>query len=282
MDGAGNLYGTTQRGGAHGPPWGLGTVFELTPNAARTKWTETVLHSFCAQANCVDGSFPSAGLIMDGAGNLYGTTQSGGAHRPPYGLGTVFELTPNAARTKWTETVLYSFCSQAFCRDGRRPQTVLIMDGAGNLYGTSSEGGAICSVRLAERCGTVFELTPNAARTKWTETVLYSFCAQANCVDGSFPSAGLIMDGVGNLYGTTPHGHAGVVFELMPNAARTAWTDEVLYRFCLQGGSCSDGDQPSGSLIMDKSGNLYGTTQFGGDGDGCGSTGCGTVFALKP
>jgi uncharacterized repeat protein (TIGR03803 family) len=223
MDGSGHLYGTTYAGGAHGG----GVVFELTPNAARTKWTETVLYSFCAEApNCADGSHPYAGLIMDGSGHLYGTTSEGGARAGVWGGGVVFELTPNAARTKWTETVLHSFprCVQGSCAgdDGSSPEAGLIMDGSGHLYGTTNQGGTLGEVGAGTGFGTVFELTPNVARTKWTETVLHSFCADPErpfCIDGDAPRAGLIMDGSGHLYGTASGGSAhggGVVFELKP------------------------------------------------------------------
>jgi uncharacterized repeat protein (TIGR03803 family) len=141
---------------------------------------------------------------MDGAGNLYGTTSAGGG---TFG-GVVFKLAPDG-----TETVLYSFCSQSGCADGSDPEAGLIMDGAGNLYGTTYSGG---SAGFAGR-GVVFRLAPDG-----TETVLYSFCSQSNCADGSYPEAGLIMDGAGNLYGTTVSGGStsgagpGVVFMVTP------------------------------------------------------------------
>ncbi len=285
MDVAGNLYGTTSSGGAYvdvatGAGAGGGTVFELTPNAAKTKWTETVLYSFCAQSACTDGQLPVAGLIIDAMGNLYGTTQGGG-NGEYIGTGTVFMLTPNAAKTTWTETVLYVFTGAS---DGEGPHASVIMDVAGNLYGTTEAGG--------NGGGTVFELTPNAAKTTWTETTLYSFvhCAQSSCPDGDTPYAGLIMDASGNLYGTTFKGGAnvavfafgstaGTVFELTPNAAKTTWTETVLYSFCASG--CTDGANPYAGLIMDGSGNLYGTTLFGGANVAT-SEGAGTVFMLTP
>jgi uncharacterized repeat protein (TIGR03803 family) len=316
VDASGHLYGTTTGGGANcqsnNLP-GCGTVFELTPNAARTKLTETVLYSFCTKATCIDGRSPHyAGLIMDGSGNLYGTTTFGGggsAHlRPTTSIGgtsdagVVFELIPNPARTKWIETVLYSFCTEAGCTDGNNPYAGLIMDGSGNLYGTTNLGGT-------HNGGTVFELTPNAARTKWTETVLYSFCTKASrfrdtagryfdtCIDGWAPYGPLIMDGSGNLYGTTPFGgatNAGVVFELIPNAARTTWTETVLHNFCADaahrrdaaGGralspNCADGNNPYAGLTMDGSGNLYGTSSKGGS-QRLITQGSGTVFELAP
>ena len=156
-DPSGNLYGTTNEGGANGE----GAVFKLRPPpAGQTLWTEIVLYSFCARSgrNCTDGSFPRAGLIRDVSGNLYGTTEDGGAG----GGGTVFELTPPApGKTLWTETVLYSFCVQggSNCTDGSFPVADLFRDASGNLFGTTSEGGANSVV-----CGggTAFELVTPA------------------------------------------------------------------------------------------------------------------------
>jgi uncharacterized repeat protein (TIGR03803 family) len=281
-DAAGNLYGTTSGGGAYSG----GTVFELTPPAkGKTAWAQKVLYSFCAGGSlCTDGQLPEADLIMDVSGNLYGTTESGGAHQAGIlceilggngGCGTVFELTPPAkGKTAWTHKVLYSFCAQgSLCTDGATPVAGLIRD-AGKLYGTTDRGGT-------RAMGTVFELTPPAkGKTAWTEKVLYSFCARSGCTDGYFPEAGLIMDAAGNLYGTTEDGGAhelwGTVFELIPNAAKTAWTQRVLHSF---GAYAEDGLTPFAGLIMDKSGNLYGTTYAGGAAV---SNPYGTVFELKP
>ncbi len=314
MDSEGNLYGTTYYGGSgqyggqgrggvdaaaavkrgvlrHGrhaqapanqpqadspSSGGGGTVFELIPNQNKTAWTYKVLYSFCSEPGCADGANPAAGLVMDKAGNLYGTTEGGG-----FNGGTVFELTPNSAKTAWTPKVLYRFCAEAQCADGGYPAAGLIMDSAENLYGTTPEGGA-----SASGGGTVFELTPNSAKTAWAHKVLYSFCGQSDCRDGEDPYAGLILDKSGNLYGTTEGGGAngsGTVFkltpnanELAPNANNTAWTENVLYSFCGQR-DCTDGGSPYAGLIMDKSGNLYGTTYFGG-----GAADSGVVFELTP
>jgi uncharacterized repeat protein (TIGR03803 family) len=253
FDAAGNLYGTTNEGGTHG----YGTVFELTPIVGGG-WTETVLYNFCSQTNCTDGEFPPASLIFDAAGNLYGTTNEGGTH----GGGTVFELTPIVGGG-WTETVLYNFCSQTNCTDGEFPLAGLIFDAAGDLYGTTWEGGAY-------GVGTVFELTPTAGGG-WTEQVLHSF----NGGDGSYPYlGGLIFDAAGNLYGTTLWGGAypsvGTVFELTPTAGG-GWTEQVLHSF-----NGADGFNPEDSLVFDAAGNLYGTTYEGG------GYGYGTVFELTP
>ncbi|MGA2903955.1 MAG: choice-of-anchor tandem repeat GloVer-containing protein [Candidatus Korobacteraceae bacterium] len=274
FDAAGNLYGTTTVSGTYGQ----GTAFELTP-AAGGGWTEKVLYNF--GSNGADGSGPYAGLIFDGAGNLYGTTYEGGT----YGWGTAFELTPSVGGG-WTEQVLYSFCSQTNCTDGSYPFAGLIFDAAGNLYGTTARGGTSsgCS---GSGCGTVFELTPTAGGG-WTEQVLYSFCSQTNCTDGSYPFAGLIFDAAGNLYGTTFAGGihpsctlsgyagCGTVFELSPREGG-GWTETVLYSF----GSGTDGGYPVAGLIFDAAGNLYGTTADGAYSSSCGQI-CGTVFELTP
>ncbi len=247
FDSSGNLYGTTTVGGAYGD----GTVFELMPKAGGG-WTEKVLHDF----NGKDGYFPRGGLIFDDSGNLYGTTNIGGV----YGVGTVFELMPKTGGG-WTETVLHDFNNNGI--DGEGPDAGLIFDGSGNLYGTTTVGGANLN-------GTVFELTPKT-RAGWTETVLYNF----NGADGSQPVAGLIFDNIGNLYGTTSVGGAnlnGMVFELTPNTGG-GWTETVLHNFNFNG---TDGAGPQAGLIFDASSNLYGTTALGG------VYGDGTVYELTP
>ena len=181
-DAAGNLYGITSQGGR--ASFG-GTVFKLAPPAAgKSTWTESVLHSFAGT--------PEAGLIIDKAGNLYGTTGFGGvpSKKCANGCGTVFKLTPPpAGKAAWTETVLFSFNDI----DGSLPAGRLVFDAAGNLYGTTEDGGSL-------GYGTVFKLTPPAAgKTAWMETVLFSF----SDTDGADPQAGLIFDKAGNLYGTT-------------------------------------------------------------------------------
>ena len=216
-----------------------------------------ILHSFTGY----DGSAPS-GLVFDGAGNLYGTTASGGS----FNSGTVFELTPNHEGT-WTEKLLYSFCSLTNCSDGETPLGTLIFDQAGNLYGTTFNGGStIC----LSGCGTVFKLTHNSDGT-WTESVLYSFGVPP---DGGEVEAGLVFDGSGNLYGTTVSGgsfDSGTVFELTRRGEGT-WTESVLHNFT--GGE--DGGFPSFRLIFDRTGDLYSTTPDGGTHNK------GVVFELTP
>jgi uncharacterized repeat protein (TIGR03803 family) len=280
MDSAGNLYGTTFYGGGNcvGTD-GCGTVFKLAPTSFG--WAESVLYSFCSQSSCVDGRHPEAAVIMDSAGNLYGTTIQGGANCTTglynSGCGTVFKLALTS--TGWTESVLYSFCSQTVCVDGATPLAGLIMDSAGSLYGTTQGGG-----ENRFYYGTVFKLAPTA--NGWTETVLYRFCSQGGdrCADGEAPQAGLIMDGAGNLYGTTTGGgpqSKGTVFILTPIAGN--WIESVLHSFCSQSG-CADGDGPRAGLTMDGAGNLYGSTVFGGNF--CVNITnydyCGGVFQLTP
>jgi uncharacterized repeat protein (TIGR03803 family) len=231
---------------------------------AASGFTYTVLYSFCSAANCTDGNLPAAGLTEDAAGNLYGTTSSGGANSNPAcgsnGCGTVFKL-DNTGH----ETVLYSFCSASNCTDGATPQAGLIRDATGNLFGTTTTGGANSNPDCSNGCGTVFEVDNSGH-----ETVLYNFCSHTPmkgfppCLDGSSPQAGLIQDAAGNLYGTTKFGgsaNGGTVFKLDNTGHETVLSD-----FCAIAPNCPDGTQPESGLIQDAAGNLYGTTSAGGIG----------------
>lgn len=247
----GNFYGTTQFGGTGGRGWG--TVFKITPAG-----TLTTLYNFCSSANCTDGQEPQAGLILASDGYLYGTTYSGGAS----GYGTVFKI--SAAGTL---TTLYSFCSQASCADGALPADALVQGADGNFYGTTGYGGANCPTRFPTGCGTAFKITPAGKLT-----TLYSFCAQANCADGSAPYGGLVQGTNGNFYGTTEQGgsvfNAGTVFQITP-----AGTLNTLYTFCAEAG-CADGANPYDGLMQAANGDFYGTTQQSGANNG------GTVFSI--
>jgi uncharacterized repeat protein (TIGR03803 family) len=232
MDAAGNLYGTATCTTYDYSCLGDGFVFELTPGEGG-EWSEKVLHQFSGR----DGSNPEAGLIFDIAGNLYGSTVSGGAYR----RGTVFELSPNQDGS-WTETVLHSFGNGS---DGRGPGN-LIWDAAGNLYGVTGGGGS-------KGNGTAFELTPIGGGD-WSEKVLHNFHGTL----GRGPTGSLTWDAAGNLYGATGSGgiyDLGAVFEMTPTEDGN-WSEKVLHSF----GHPTDGFNPSGSLIFDAAGNLYGTT----------------------
>lgn len=236
-DESGNLLSTTLSGGR-----GSGTVFALAPDGA-----ETVLHTFKGARR--DGAGPHAGVVMDGSGNLYGTTEYGTSAPDGHDNGTVFKIAASG-----DETVVHNFLGKDK-NDGAHPYAGVILDDSGNLYGTTRNGGADCD------CGTVFRLDPGGA-----ETLLHVFTGGS---DGSQPVAGLIADDSGNLYGTTSAGGAhgfGTVFRLAPDG-----TETVLHAF--KGGG--DGANPAAGLIADKRGNLYGTTYGGG------TKGLGTVFRLN-
>ncbi len=156
-----------------------GTIFELSSNARRTQWTETVLYRFCAQTNCTDGAGPEGELVMDASGNLFGTTSGGGSTQ----YGTVFKLVPNG--TSSTETVLYNFCSRTVnCLDGGAPNSSVALDASGNIFGAATMGGGNNGNDSITGSGTLFELT----QSKYS--VLHRFCAKRFCNDGQFPLAG--------------------------------------------------------------------------------------------
>ena len=231
-------------------------MFELSPATGGT-WTEAILYSF--NANGTDGYDPSGSLVLDAAGNLYGTTYWGG----PYNGGIVFQLTASGDGS-WTETVLHNFNEGS--GDGAQPIAGVIFDPAGNLYGTTMGGGGYSY-------GTVFELSHGAGT--WSETVLHSFNDVQAKGDGFYPYASLLIDGAGNLYGTTFQGgkkRYGTVFELSPEG-NGEWAEAILYNFA---SGTTDGANPAGSLIFGKNGDLYGTTVHGG------SLKNGTIFELQP
>jgi uncharacterized repeat protein (TIGR03803 family) len=240
-DSAGNLYGTTNNGGANI----AGTVFRVTP-----KGKTTIIYNF---AGSTDGANPFAGLVADDSGNFYGTTTSGGASN----AGTVFRITPHGK-----EKVIYAFGGGG---DGVYPIGTLLRDSAGNFYGTATNGGIDCD-GSGQGCGIVFKVTPRGK-----ETVLYRFEGGKH---GANPAAGLVMDDAGTLYGTTNNGGdvnciCGVVYKLTANGKQTA-----LHVFT--GGA--DGGNSKSRLVTDASGNLYGTAALGGSGD----CGCGVVFRMTP
>ena len=193
IDRWGNLFGLLQEG--PGDNYN-GAVYELrAPSSQGDPWSEHVLYSFKGAS---DGADPSGRLVFDQKGNLFGVTRLGGTSAS----GTVFQLTQH--RGPWTEAVLYSFCAQSNCPDGSLPEATLTIDGKGNLFGTTYNGGTGGNCGTGSSCGTVFELTRPTPGGAWTETVLHSFTG--NTGDGYLPRAGLILDKLGSLWGTTPVG----------------------------------------------------------------------------
>jgi hypothetical protein len=274
--------------------WFLIVFLVLACPAFAANWKEKVLYSFQGGAN--DGAYPAGGVVFDKAGNLYGATTVWGPDSCfPIAneCGLVFQLAPPAKKGgPWTETILYQFQGKT-SNDASVPAGGVVLDAAGNVYGTTAYGGTGDCVLLGTSagCGTVYELSPPAKKgDPWTETLLYSF-KSGN--DGYFPWGTLTFDSKGNLYGATQFGggkgntcnqfyggNCGTVFELSPPKQNGGkWTEKVLHSF----GGTPDGANPNGCLVLDTMGVIYGTTVFGGDGNGeCGAIGCGTVFTLTP
>jgi uncharacterized repeat protein (TIGR03803 family) len=280
FDGTGNLYGTASQGGEYG----YGVVFEIGP---ATRWEETVLYSFANATETVGN------LIMDSVGNFYGTNSMAAVKLSPsggwneqviyqgdvygalaidalgniFGIGSsdsywiVFELSPNG-HGGWNSTVIHTFSDP---KKGDSPNSPLVSAGIGQLYGTTQSGGAYNS-------GTVYALI-QGKKGKWSEKLRHSFKNNGN--DGETPEAGVVLDSVGNIYGTTteggkrPYGHHGTVF-LVGGGTRS---DALLWNFY---GPPKDGQYPTTNLILDSKGTLYGTTNTGG------SSGYGVVFAVTP
>jgi uncharacterized repeat protein (TIGR03803 family) len=251
----GSFYGSTFYGGTANQ----GVIYQLTLGASG--WTETVLYNF--QGGSADGANPFGTLAIDAAGNIYGTTASGGRDYGKGGSpgnGIVYELSPSP--TGWKETIIHFFY--------HTPSSGLVMDGTGNLYGETGGGGS-------SNAGTVFQMKPMA--TGWSYRAIYSFAGATNN-DGNYPWGGVIFDRKGNLYGATIQGgtnYSGSVFELKPQPNGT-WIEDQLYVFQ----NTADGVFPEGSVIFDKAGNLYGTTLYGGDVSCAQGYGCGLVFELSP
>lgn len=245
FDSAGNLYGTTFGGAVMGECYsGCGVVYELMPSHG--SWTCTILYTFTGLS---DGGSPTSGVILDRSGNLYGTTSAGGSHF----LGTVFELAKTGAG--WTENVLHSFQGAG---DGENPESGLVFDPAGNLYGLTIAGGG-------HNNGTAFELQTSSG--SWNYSGLFNFGLQSGQ-----PISTPILDSAGNLYGTAYSGGrdgVGAIFKLTPAAG--SWNYSSLHDFVI-----TDGARPQGNVILDAQGNVYGTALGGG------ASGDGVVFEITP
>lgn len=258
-DSRGALYGVTAIGGKYGE----GAVYRFTPPTVEGgAWTETIIYSF---TGADDGRTPTGNLFIDPhSQHIFGTAPLGGV----FGNGVVFELTPGSP---WTETVLYSFKGNP---DGATPKYGVVMNNKGVVYGTAGGGGS-------RGYGVIFRLEPPAELGgAWKESILYRFTGGS---DGAYPFAGVVLDSTNSVYGTTydyESSSAGTVFRLSPPAGSGPWTLTTLYTFT--GGT--DGSGPSGGLIFDSAGSLYGTTQSGGDPicTANKAASCGTVFKLAP
>jgi uncharacterized repeat protein (TIGR03803 family) len=246
-DGTSTLYGTTAAGGKKGK----GVVFTLTPKTDGS-WTKTVAYSFCAVggSSCSDGKSPNPGIVADTSGNLYGATSSGGTGN----AGLAYKLTDTGGH-HWVQTIRHQFCSATGCTDGETPLTGVIMDAYGNIYGTTAAGGSSNAVCGSSGCGVVYKIDPLGNVTQ-----LYTFCAQDNCADGGIAN-GLTLDSFGNLWGTTTVGgtHAfGGIFELNPSF-------QSAYNFqCRPNKGCPQGNTPTGAILVDGSGNVFGSMAQGG------------------
>lgn len=248
LDSHGNVYGT--QSGDGDPSCNCGAVYQLTRSGGI--WTENILHNFVGgNSGNSDGAYPYSGLVQDAAGNLYGSTQTGGTRT----YGTIFELSPNSDGT-WAYSVIYEFGNYP---DAAGPYGPLMVDSSGNLYGTTVGGGEYGN-------GAVFKLS-NSGGT-WADTVLYNFTLDYGMTPYPY---GVAMDAAGNLYGTTLNGGpyaVGSIYKLTP--AVGFWNRTVLHTFT--GGS--DGAYPYGTLAIDASGALYGGTNYGG------SFGYGNIYKL--
>jgi len=258
IDSTGSLYGTTISGGN-----GYGVVYKLSPPTGAGTWTETVLYAFGSN----DLQSPSAGVIFDSAGNLYGNSSTSLVSGP----GGVFKLIPPAGGVgSWTENIIYAFTGVP---DGNGPVGSLIFDKAGNLYGATTFGGIFYD-NSHGTLGTVFELTPPNGSSGWTESQLYAY---PNLSTGFWPASAVVMDTNGNLFGVTlgdSNGTStGAVFELTPpGVANQPWTETLVHAF-----KGSDGGSPNGPVVFDSKGSLYGTTA-----NGTGAALNGEVFKFLP
>jgi uncharacterized repeat protein (TIGR03803 family) len=257
-DSAGNLYGTTRGGGTYG----VGTIFELSPpTVSGGAWTITYLYNFVPYGS--GGYVPVSDLVRDQAGAFYGTTYSGGD--PVCNCGVVYKLIPPKTGGSWTQLVLHNFTGNG--TDGRLPaMATLALTTKGTLYGVTTRGGTWDS-------GVLYQLTTTNGVT-YTESVLYSF---GDLSDASTPNGPVAMDSSGNLYGVTSQGgtfNEGAVYKIVPPSNGHLVKEALLYSF---GGSSTTGANPSGNLVFDAGGNIYGVTNAGGSANDYG-----VVYSLAP
>lgn len=236
--------------------------------------TLKVLHSFCAKANCADGSTPMSDIFIDASGTIYGAALTGGAHNG----GVIYRMRQDAGG-EWKYETLYDFCAKAGCADGSAPVGRLIADVNGNLYGATRAGA---------NGGTAFKLMPQGG--KWKLKTLYLFCAKPSCRDGSLPSSALTYkgaeggaqyDGASPLYGETQFGGSvgqGVVYSLTPNEGKSFWRSRTIHTFCSETEDCGlrDGSLPAGGLLVDEYGSLLGSSAGGGENFS------GVIFRFSP
>jgi uncharacterized protein YceK len=266
-DGKGNLFGVAYLGGITDGVC-CGTVYELSPDR-KGDWNYQIIYTF-PDGGRIDGEAPAGGLIADSAGNVYGTTQQGD---DLFGCGSVFELSPTK-KGPWKETILHRFNKgDRVSGDGCTPNSWLVFDQAGNLYGTTEYGGGRgpCDQNTGG-CGSVFELSPGSDG-HWKETIIHRF--PEGSTDGAIPLGGLVFDHAGNLWGTTESAYGNntilsTAYELSPGKDGK-WKETALYPFT----GNSTGWLSMNGLTIDASGNLYGTTFYGGNG-------AGLVYELTP
>lgn len=251
-DGVSPLYGTTYRGGtaSGGDSDGGGTVFQLVKNG--DSWSQVMLHQFCAEQGCLDGSILFGNPVVDSDGNVFGTTDTDG----PTDGGTAFELSPSTTRAGWKFSVIHQFCLLPQCTDGSNVSDEMISDGQGNLFATGFGGANNDS-------GVIFKLTPDGKRTQYS--VIYNFCTDPSgrCADGQQPRSGLARDSQGNLFGVTYQGgvsDGGVLYELS-----TTGQQQILHTFCMEG--CADGGQSYAGVALGDDHTIYGSTFTGGAND---------------
>jgi hypothetical protein len=280
FDTKGNLYGTTTGGGAYGE----GTAFELKASSGG-KWSETILHSFCAQSRCTDGASPQSTPVFDASGNLYGTTNGTSFELSPSQRGWTFKVIYEAGSASgysisesgnlyganggvwelfrgtegWSERFFHIFC-RTNCRDGENALAPPVFDAAGNLYGTTEFGGNMDTqwCPTSGGCGVAYQVQ-SLGGGKWQYRVLHRFGAFSN--DGQLPyNASVTLDSKGNVYGTTLYGGiGGTVFELSPRQDGS-WKETILYNFA---NFQTNGGAPVGGVTFDNLGNLYGTASAG-------------------